>query len=100
MGRVKDALDDDNTAIMLKPDLADAYVDRAGAYVFTRQFAQAIADVNRGIELGPTMPFVGYYNRAVAEQLTGNYKDAYYDYQKVLDLEPKFTPAADQIKNF
>ena len=100
MGRIQAAMDDDNTAIILKPDLADAFVDRAGAYVYTRQYDEAIADANHGIALGPTIPFVGYYNRAIAEQMKGNYMDAYQDYQKVLVLEPKFTPAAEQIKNF
>jgi hypothetical protein len=59
-----------------------------------------MADVNHGLDLGPTYPFVGYYNRAVAEQLMGNNKEAYLDYKKTLELEPKFTPAADRLKDF
>ena len=59
-----------------------------------------MADINHGLELGPTYPFVGYYNRGVAEQLTGDYTKAYIDYQKVLELEPAFTPAADRLKDY
>jgi len=100
MGRVSQAMDDYNRGIAIKPDLADAYVDRAGAFIFQKKFDAAMADVNHGLDLGPTYPFVGYYNRAVAEQLMGNNKEAYLDYKKTLELEPKFTPAADRLKDF
>ncbi|HWC62354.1 MAG TPA: hypothetical protein VG501_01950 [Rhizomicrobium sp.] len=100
LGRVDDAMSDYDTGIGIKPDLADAYVDRAGGYIMQRKFDEAMKDVNHGIDLGPTLPFVGYYNRAVAEQLTGKITEAYYDYQKTLELEPHFTPAAERLKDF
>jgi tetratricopeptide (TPR) repeat protein len=100
LGRVDDAMSDYNTGIGIKPDMADAYVDRAGGYIMQRRYDEAMADVNHGIDLGPTLPFVGYYNRAVAEQLTGKITEAYYDYQKTLELEPKFAPAAERLKDF
>mgnify|MGYP003704352463 CR=1 FL=1 len=49
---------------------------------------QAIADANKGLELGSSLPFAGYYNRAVAEHLSGDLQHAYFDYQKVLELSP------------
>jgi tetratricopeptide (TPR) repeat protein len=100
LGRVDDAMTDYNTGISIVPDLADAYVDRAGGYIMQRKFDEAMKDVNHGLDLGPTLPFVGYYNRAVAEQLTGKITEAYYDYQKTLELEPHFTPAAERLKDF
>jgi len=100
MGRESAAMEDYNRGIAIKADLADAYIDRAGAFIYEKKFPEAMADVNHGIELGPTYPFAGYYNRAVAEQLTGDFKAAYLDYKKTLELEPKFKPAADRIKDF
>jgi tetratricopeptide (TPR) repeat protein len=100
LNRVDDAMGDYNTGISIMPTLADAFVDRAGAYIMKHQYDLALADVNHGIDLGPSYPFVGYYNRAVAEQLTGQLKDAYLDYQKTLQLEPKFFPAAERLKDF
>ncbi len=100
LGRIDDAMVDYNAGLAILPDLADAYVDRAGAYIMQKKFTEAMADVNHGIDLGPTYLFAGYYNRAVAEQLSGNITQAYYDYQKTLQLEPKFTPAADRLKDF
>lgn len=100
LGRVDDALNDYDTGIGILPDLADAYVDRAGAYIMQKRFPEAMTDVNHGIDLGPTYLFAGYYNRAVAEQLSGNITQAYFDYQKTLQLEPKFAPAAERLKDF
>jgi tetratricopeptide (TPR) repeat protein len=100
LNRVEAAMSDYNTGIRIYPELADAYVDRAGAYILQKRYDLAMTDVNHGIDLGPSYPFVGYYNRAVTEELTGNFKDAYYDYQKTLQLEPHFTLAADHLKDF
>ena len=100
LGRVDDAMNDYNTGITILPTLADAYVDRAGAFILQKKFDEAMTDVNHGIDLGPTYPFVGYYNRAVAEQLTGKLKEAYFDYQKTLELEPAFGPASERLKDF
>jgi tetratricopeptide (TPR) repeat protein len=100
LGRVDDAMNDYNTGITILPTLADAYVDRAGAFILQKKFDEAMTDVNHGIDLGPTNPYVGYYNRAVAEQLTGKLKEAYFDYRKTLELEPKFAPAAERLKDF
>jgi tetratricopeptide (TPR) repeat protein len=100
LNRVTDAMADYNQGIVMFPTMGDAYVDRAGAYITQKRFDEAMSDVNKGLELGPSYPFVGYYNRAVAEQLTGNYHQAYLDYQKTLALEPKFTPAADRLKDY
>jgi tetratricopeptide (TPR) repeat protein len=100
LGRVDDAMNDYNTGIKILPSLADAYVDRAGAFIMQKNFDLAMTDVNHGIDLGPTYPFVGYYNRAVDEQLQGKFQEAYFDYQKTLQLEPKFAPAAERLKDF
>jgi tetratricopeptide (TPR) repeat protein len=45
-------------------------------------------------------PHIGYYDRAVAEQMLGRYKEAYYDYKKVLELEPNFVMASERLKDF
>jgi tetratricopeptide (TPR) repeat protein len=100
LNRVPQAMSDYNEGVEIMPTLGDSYVDRAGGYIYTHQYALAIADANKGIALGPSLPFVGYYNRAVAEHLSGDLQHAYFDYQKTLELEPRFTPAADQLKGF
>ena len=43
---------------------------------------------------------IGYYNRAVAEQILGRFKEAYYDYKKALEIEPNFRLAGERLKDF
>lgn len=100
LNRVSAAMQDYNDGIAKFPTMGDAFVDRGGAFITMGKFSDAMTDINHGLELGPTYPFVGYYNRGIAEELTGDYTNAYKDYQKVLELEPAFTPAADRLKNY
>ena len=99
LSRIDAAMQDYNDGIAEFPTLGDAFIDRGGAFIAQRKFSQAMADINHGLELGPTYPFVGYYNRAIAEELTGDFTGAFKDYTKVQQLEPAFTPAADRLKN-
>jgi tetratricopeptide (TPR) repeat protein len=100
LNRIDDAMSDYNDGIRMVPTMGDAFVDRGGALIALHRIDEAMADINHGLELGPTYPFVGYYNRGIAEQLTGNYAEAYKDYTKVRTLEPAFTPAADRLKDY
>jgi tetratricopeptide (TPR) repeat protein len=100
MHQVDDALSDYNTSISIMPDLGDAYLNRAGIFIWQKHFDQAIADANHGLELGSDRPYVGYYNRALAEERLGQFKPAYQDYQKTLELEPKYAPAAERLQDF
>ena len=65
-----------------------------------KRYDEALADISKGIELGMSYPDIGYFNRGVAEELTGQFKASYYDFKHVLELEPNFTRASDQLKNF
>jgi tetratricopeptide (TPR) repeat protein len=98
--QIDDAITDYTEAVSIQPNLADAYVDRAIAFIMQKRFDEAMTDVNRSIELGLTHPYMGYYNRAVVEQLSGKFKDAYLDYQKALQMEPDFMLAAERLKDF
>jgi len=99
-GYYESAMGDFEAGIALEPDLGDAYVDRGAALIRLQRYDDAIADINHGMQLGTSYPHIGYYDRAVAEELKGQYKEAYYDFKHVLELEPNFTMASDQLKNF
>ena len=87
------ALADYDRGIALNPAMADAYVDRGGAYIVKGNYNQAIADINHGLKLGPDYAFVAYYNRAVAEEFKGDFKTAKADFRKTLRLNRGFRPA-------
>jgi tetratricopeptide (TPR) repeat protein len=93
------ALADFNRSIALT-ELGDAYVNRGSVFIKKKQYDKALADINKGMGLGMSFPYIGYYNRAVAEELMGQYRDAYYDYKHVVELEPNFAAASERLKDF
>jgi tetratricopeptide (TPR) repeat protein len=100
IGHTQAAEDDFNKAIELRPDLGDAYVNLGSMLIKKRQLADALDKINKGIDLGMGFPHIGYYDRALAEELLGQYLEAYHDYQKVLELEPHYTAAEERLKDF
>jgi tetratricopeptide (TPR) repeat protein len=100
LGRFDDAMRDYDEGISIKPDLGDGYVDRGAALIRLKRYDDAMTDINKGMGLGLSYEHVGYYNRGVAEFYLGKITESYYDYKKALEIEPDFTPAAEQLKNF
>src|ERR1700744_2393260 len=100
MGQTDKAESDFNQAIALQPDLGDPYVNLGSMLIKKRQLPEALDSINKGLDLGMSYPYVGYYDRALAEELLGHFKEAYYDYKKVLELEPHYIQAEDRLKDF
>jgi tetratricopeptide (TPR) repeat protein len=100
MGRVDEAADDFNTAIRQDPGLGDPHVNLGSMLIKKQQYEVALAHINKGLDLGMSFPHIGYYDRAIAEQMMGRYKEAYYDYRKVLELEPNYQAATERLKDF
>jgi len=100
LGRTQEAANDFNAAIALDPTLGDPYVNVGAMLIKKGQHQEALDQINKGMELGIAFPHIGYYDRAVAEQMLGRYKEAYYDYKKVLEIEPRFTMAEERLKDF
>ncbi|HYS45188.1 MAG TPA: tetratricopeptide repeat protein [Rhizomicrobium sp.] len=100
LGRTERAAEDFNMAITLDPALGDPYVNLGAMLIKKGQHEAALEQINKGMDLGMGFPHIGYYDRAVAEQMLGRYKEAYYDYKKVLELEPNFAMASERLKDF
>jgi tetratricopeptide (TPR) repeat protein len=100
LNRVDAAADDFHAAIRLDPTLGDPYVNLGSMLIRKRQYPEALEQINKGLELGVSFPHIGYYDRALAYDLLGRYREAYYDYKKAVELEPNFKPASDRLKDF
>jgi lipoprotein NlpI len=100
LGRTDEAASDFHAAIALEPSLGDAYVNLGSMLIKQGQHQAALEQINTGLDLGMSYPHIGYYDRAVAEQMLGHYKEAYFDYKKVLELEPNFPMASERLKDF
>jgi tetratricopeptide (TPR) repeat protein len=100
LGRTDAALADFNATIALDPALGDPHVNLGSMLIKKRQYEEALVDINQGLDLGMGFPHIGYYDRAVAEEMMGRYADAYHDYKKVLEIEPDYQQAAERLKDF
>ncbi|MET0301723.1 MAG: tetratricopeptide repeat protein [Methyloceanibacter sp.] len=79
------ALDDLNKVIENKPDLVDAYIERAIVFVQARRSEDAIGDLNRALELDP-QNVRAYAMRASAKLRAETNDDALYDVNQALQL--------------
>lgn len=100
MSDTRGALDDYNTAIAMRPNLAEAYINRGVDFITLKKYKAALADINKGIALGPKKPEIAYYNRAVVDELQGDIHSAYEDYKKALEVNPSFSLAIKQLQRF
>ena len=81
-----------NEAIKLKPDLAEAYNNRANAYTELKQYDRAIEDYNEAIRLKPNYAHA-YYNRGSNYIDLKQYDRAIEDYNETIRLKPDETNA-------
>lgn len=100
LGRLGQALASFGSAIASDATLGDAHVNRGTVLIKQKKYEDALAEIDKGVGLGMAFLHIGYYNRAVAEELLGRYRDAYYDYMHALALEPGFTAAQERLKMF
>lgn len=99
-GRYDEALQDYGEAIDLNGELGAAFLNQGAAHIYVRDYAAAIASLDRAIELDSKDLFAAYYNRAIAREGTGDVEGAYYDFQKALDLKPEWDLAEQQLQRF
>ena len=97
---LKVSLADYDAGLKLRPDLAEAYIDRGNTFISVHRYAEALQDIDKGISLGARQLEVAYYDRAMAREGVGDVAGAYRDYKKALELQPDFALAADQLKRF
>ena len=101
--RVKDwaaAGKDFDMAVQIKPNRGDAYVNRGAASLGQHRFADSIADLSKGIELGSEEPAKAYYNRALAYEGLDDMKAAYFDYMKAAELSPDWAAPKNELVRF
>lgn len=82
------AREDFAVAMKLAPNLGEAFINNGASYVAERDFATGVKYINRGLELSPKEPEKAYFNRALAYEGLGMYKNAYYDYRRAIELKP------------
>ncbi|HEX3672962.1 MAG TPA: hypothetical protein VHU87_01690 [Rhizomicrobium sp.] len=94
------ALDDYNHGLRLNAMLGEGYVDRGATMIVLKRYEDALADIDKGIRIGPNRPEIAYYDRAMADEALGDVRGAYLDYRKAVEISPNFTLASEQLARF
>jgi tetratricopeptide (TPR) repeat protein len=96
----EDAHSDFQAAIRLLPSLGEAHVGEGAYLVNQERFADAEAEISRGINFGSEEPEKAYYFRAIARWGQDDFKGAYEDFNKAIALKPGWSLPREQLKNF
>ncbi|OJT97344.1 MAG: hypothetical protein BGN82_05495 [Alphaproteobacteria bacterium 65-7] len=100
LGQMDNASWDFNESIRLDPSLGDPHVNLGVVLIRKGRHQEALDSINRGLALGMSFPHIGYFDRGVAYEMMGQFREAYYDYKKVLELDPNYAPAIERLKYF
>ncbi|SEU38214.1 tetratricopeptide repeat protein [Stigmatella erecta] len=82
------------------PEQAEAYVNQGIALVNLGRDAEAVAAVNRALELNTARPELAYYTRGIAHEMLGNDRAAFNDYRQAAALKPEWQEPHTQLRRF
>ena len=95
------AIADFDAAMMIRPNQPDAMINRGITMLAAgHDVEQAASFIERGIAGGPQRPWVGYYGRAVANELAGRDAAAYRDYRRAQELRPNWSLPREALARF
>jgi tetratricopeptide (TPR) repeat protein len=94
------ALADYNMAIARDAGIGGAYLGRGTVLLRQGHYAEAKADLSRALTLGTAAAHIAYFNRAQAEEASGDTLGAYHDYQRARQAAPDFQAASLELARF
>lgn len=95
-----DAGRDFDAALQIEPTFGEAFVNRGAAFIAQRRYREGVAEIDRGLALGPDEPEKAYFNRALANEGLDDMKAAWMDYQKALELRPDWEAPRRELTRF
>lgn len=101
--RVRDyngAVEDADQAITRWPSLSEAYVNRGAALINLNRPRDAMKELDQAIGMGMDKLHLAYYNRAMAKEMVQDVRGAYGDLRRVVEIDPNYTLATEQLKRF
>lgn len=87
-------------ALRIMPGMGEAHIGMGAYLVRQERWAEAEAEVTRGLDLGTEEPEKGYYFRGLARWGQENFRGAYFDFQHASELKPGWSLPRQQMANF
>jgi tetratricopeptide (TPR) repeat protein len=95
------ALRDFDEAIARDPNQAEAYLNKGMALLKQPEgYTAAVPLFSTALEKRTRRPAVAYYGRAVANELGGHVREAYFDYREANRIEPKWREPQVELARF
>ena len=100
-GAVDDAIADFDAAIAENPNEPEAYLNKGMALLrLPNGWEGAVPLFNTAIAKRTRRPAIAYYGRAIAYEMGGQIKQAYYDYRQASAIEPKWREPQTELARF
>jgi len=100
MGNYEAALEDYSAAHRLRPNFGAIYLNQGAAMIGAGNPQEAIAVLQKALELETQDPHSAHYNLGLAYDLTGNVTEAYYAFKKALELRPEWDLPKEELKRY
>jgi len=95
------AIEDFDQAMRIEPGQPDAMINRGITMLAAgHDLDESTSYIERGLAAGPQRPWVGYYGRAVANELAGRDAAAYRDYRRAQELKPDWSLPRQALARF
>ena len=88
-GRLTEALEDHDQALLISPEMAKIYVNRGNVLHQTHDYEGAIVDYDKAIELANVSLDIAYYNKALSLIRLKRWDDAREALEKALEENPE-----------
>ena len=95
------AIADFDQAIKMRPQTAEAYVNKGIALIHLGgRDRDAVDLLTQGLSRNPSRPEVAYYVRGIANEQLGLSREAFDDYSRAASLKPEWSDPAAQLTRF
>ena len=99
--KVDEAIADFDAAIARDPGQGEAYLNKGMAALHLENgWEQAVPLFDAAIGRRTSRPEIAYFGRAVAHEMGGQVKAAYFDYRQASRLAPKWTDPKKELARF
>ena len=100
-GRYDDALRDFDRAIAMKPSEPESYLNKGSTLLrMEASPASAIPLFGEALQRNTRRPELAYFGRAIANEASGNLKEAYLDYRRAKEAAPRWDLPAREMARF